>query len=447
MKKAFLILGAESSGTRFLTEIFVNSGVAGSAEHQQLFDVQDPTEDVIVWRRSVPHGLDPELPDIVGMIRKLRKLKYEVKALVIHREISATLASQFKNFEAITSEEMAFDRYQKAYLHIYEAIKKTNITYLVVTYESLYLNQLAVLDGIKERFDIELKSQKVRNENSKWYRPLRKTSMYLNPTSCLCTQESMETSGYKYLCESLLKEIPSFHRKQWEFAYILEMLLIHGKLKPGMRGLGFGCGKERLVPAMAALGVELVVTDLEFTEAEAKGWTATNQHSTNLDSFKIFCPDVCSEEQLLKLQYRTVDMTKIPHDLMKMEFDFVWSSCSLEHVGSLDEAKRFIYSTAHCLKPGGIAIHTTEFNLDSDDKTLESGPTVLFRKKDILEVQRELEKIDGLMYAPDFNPGEKELDKYIDLPPYLGSEQRRHLKLQINEFTCTSVGICFQRKL
>jgi cyclopropane fatty-acyl-phospholipid synthase-like methyltransferase len=224
------------------------------------------------------------------------------------------------------------------------------------------------------------------------------------------------------------------------------MLSLHGKLKPGMRGLGFGCGKERLVPAMAALGIDLVVTDLDFVEAQAKGWTATNQHSSNLDSFKIFCPHVCTEEQLERLQYRTVDMNKIPQDLMSMGFDFVWSSCSLEHVGSLAEAKRFIYSTAHCLKPGGIAVHTTEFNLSSNERTLESGSTVLFRKRDILEIQEELKKLDALMYSPDFNPGDRELDRYIDIPPYLGSTQRRHLKLQIDEFNCTSVGICFRRR-
>jgi 2-polyprenyl-3-methyl-5-hydroxy-6-metoxy-1,4-benzoquinol methylase len=445
MKKAFIILGAESSGTRLLTSIFVKSGFAGSSEHDQPWDTKDPDADKIVWRRSVPHGLG-ELPDIVGMIKQLRKLQYDVGVVVIHREASATLASQVKSFEAVVDEATALDRYQKAYLYIYDSIRKAKASYLVVTYESLYLNQVPVLDGLNKYFDIDLEPQEVRNENAKWYKPLRPAPMYTNPISCLCTQDSMETAGYKYLCEGLLKEVPSFHRKQWEFAYILEMLNLHGKLKPGMRGLGFGCGKERLVPAMAALGVELVVTDLDFVEAQAKGWTATNQHSSNLDSFKVFCPHVCSEEQLLSLQYRTVDMNKIPQDLMTMGFDFVWSSCSLEHVGSLAEAKRFIYSTAHCLKPGGVAVHTTEFNLSSNDRTLESGPTVLFRKKDVLEVQEELKKLDALMYPPDFNPGDRELDKYIDLPPYLGSEQRRHLKLQVDEYNCTSIGICFRRR-
>ena len=446
MKKAFIVLGAESSGTRFLTDIFVKSGFAGTAEHDQQYDTADPTEDLIVWRRSVPHGLDVEPPNIVSMVQKLKKLSYEVTALVIHREASACLASQVENFEAIENEGQALERYQKAYLHIYDSIKKANVSYLAVTYESLYLHQQATLDGINKYFGISLLPQAVRNENSKWHAPWRRSVMYDAPTSPLCTQASMETPGYNYLCNELLKERPSFHRKQWEFAYILEMLLLHGKLKPGIRGLGFGCGKERLVPAMAALGVELVVTDLDFNEAQAKGWTATNQHSSNLDSFKVFCPDVCSEQQLAALQYRTVDMNNIPQDLMTMGFDFVWSSCALEHVGSLAQAKQFIYSTAYCLKPGGLAIHTTEYNISSNTNTIESGPTVLFRQKDILEIEAELLNLDCIMYSPDFNAGDRELDKYIDLPPYLGSEQRRHLKLQVDRYNCTSIGVCFRRR-
>ncbi|MFM7858795.1 MAG: hypothetical protein ACKO96_44450 [Flammeovirgaceae bacterium] len=118
-KKAFLILGAESSGTRLLTNIFVNSGFAGSAEHEQPWDKNDPVGEKIVWRRSVPHGLK-EFPDILSMIRKLRKFQYDVAVAIIHREATATLASQVNNFEAIENAAGALQRYQDAYLYIYD---------------------------------------------------------------------------------------------------------------------------------------------------------------------------------------------------------------------------------------------------------------------------------------------------------------------------------------
>lgn len=270
--------------------------------------------------------------------------------------------------------------------------------------------------------------------------------MYNAPISCLCTQESMETEDYKRICNTILKETASMHRKQWEFAYIIRMLELTNKLKPGSKGLGFGCGQERLVPALASQDVELLVTDLNVDAATQKGWVATNQHSQSLQGFQSYIPEICSQEQLNRCSYRTVDMTKIPHDLMQMKYDFVWSSCSLEHVGTMGLAKQFIYSTIHCLKPGGVAIHTTEYNISSNRDTLLEGATVLFRKQDILEIETEAEKIDGLLAPMSFLVGRRPLDKYIDMPPYLGSAQRKHLKLRIDKYNCTSIGLCIQRR-
>jgi 2-polyprenyl-3-methyl-5-hydroxy-6-metoxy-1,4-benzoquinol methylase len=63
-----------------------------------------------------------------------------------------------------------------------------------------------------------------------------------------------------------------------------------------------------------------------------------------------------------RVSYRTLDMNFIPDDLHG-KFDFVWSTCSVEHVGSILLGQRFIINTLNLLKPGGIAIHTVEFNL------------------------------------------------------------------------------------
>ena len=171
-----------------------------------------------------------------------------------------------------------------------------------------------------------------------------KFKMYEEAGGYLCTQGSMEGEGFKYICESLLKESQRYHRKQWEMGYILDMLNKHDKLD---KGLGFGCGREVIVPVFAAMGINLTVTDLGFEEAKSKGWVTTDQHSSGLEDFIRFCPNVCTEDQLKGLTYRTVNMNDIPLDLV--DFDFCWSACSLEHVGSLEKAKRFIYNTLRWL--------------------------------------------------------------------------------------------------
>lgn len=71
-KRAFIVLGAESSGTRMLTSILIAGGCHGSIEHAQPID--DPSYDIspyrdVVWRRSVPHG--GELLNLPALIDRL----------------------------------------------------------------------------------------------------------------------------------------------------------------------------------------------------------------------------------------------------------------------------------------------------------------------------------------------------------------------------------------
>jgi hypothetical protein len=64
-------------------------------------------------------------------------------------------------------------------------------------------------------------------------------------------------------------------------------------------------------------------------------------------------------------------------------FDFCWSACCLEHLGSLAQGLRFIENSLNTLKIGGTAIHTGEFNLSSDVATLESRDLSIYRRCDI----------------------------------------------------------------
>ena len=53
------------------------------------------------------------------------------------------------------------------------------------------------------------------------------------------------------------------------------------------------------------------------------------------------------------------------------------------------------------LRPGGIAIHTTEFNVSSNDNTVADGDTVIYRKRDIEDLARE--DLARLMVGRDVN--------------------------------------------
>jgi SAM-dependent methyltransferase len=252
--------------------------------------------------------------------------------------------------------------------------------------------------------------------------------------SRLCTQAQLSEPWFRHWCEAMA-EAPTAHRKTWEFTYAAEVLSELGLLESGRRGLGFGVGREALVPLFASRGVEVVATDLEPGSREALGWTRSGQHAFDVEGLQR--PEVCDPETFRELvTWRPVDMKAVPEDLSG--FDFCWSICSLEHLGSLDDGLEFIERSVGTLAPGGVAFHTTEFNLSSDGDTVESGPVVIYRKRDVLALKERLESQGHQVAAFDFSQGEGLLDKYVDVPPY-GEEPV--LRFLAGPYTLTSIAI------
>lgn len=228
-----------------------------------------------------------------------------------------------------------------------------------------------------------------------------------------------------------LDESFGIFRKQWEYTAICRALETAGMLQPGRRGLGFGVGREPLVAAFAARGVEIVATDLPKDDVRSVSWVETGQHALSFTG--LAHPNVCADDVLeQRVTFRSVDMTNIPPDLAG--FDFVWSACAFEHLGSIESGLSFVEQSMTCLRPGGLAVHTTEFNIDSDDATVEEGDTVAFRTRDLTELERRLAG-RGHTMAP-FTVGERlgVLDDLVDVPPY----QYRSLLVRLGAFRVTS---------
>ena len=260
------------------------------------------------------------------------------------------------------------------------------------------------------------------------------------PVSQLCTQSQFNEPEYLRWCRAL-REIPGLRRKQWEFVYAIQVLESAGMLQPGRRGLGFGCGREPLEPLVALLaarGCEVVATDQHATMVAGHGWIETDQHSASpvdLNDRGICPPELFARN----VNFQAIDMNDISPDLVG--FDFVWSCCSFEHLGSIEKGLEFVRRAMHCLRPGGIAVHTTEFNLTSNLRTIESTDRSIFRRQDLERLVRRLEE-DGHRVRPfNFNPGTGPVDRYVDLPPYRHEPQ---LKLRLDRFVFTSIGLAVE---
>jgi hypothetical protein len=114
----------------------------------------------------------------------------------------------------------------------------------------------------------------------------------------------------------------------------------------------------------------------------------------------------------------------------------------LEHLGSIEKGLAFIERSIECLKPGGLAIHTTEFNTSSDAETIDNMGTVLFRRRDFKELARRLKQKGHKVAAFDFNLGDHPVDRFIDVPPY---RPQPHLQMALMGFSTTSFGLIVRR--
>jgi len=256
--------------------------------------------------------------------------------------------------------------------------------------------------------------------------------------SSVCRQADFMTDDYKRWCAAFKQE-PFFHRKQWEYVYILRSLNQRGVLGRGMKGLGFAVGTEPIPAVLASLGCEVVATDIDPTVGELKGWTTGNQLCRQVEDLNNV--GICPADEFRKLcSYRPVDMNSIPEDLTN--FDFNWSSCSFEHLGSIEKGLAFLKNQLSTLRSGGVAVHTTEFNLSSNDETLETDNCVAFRQRDIDRVVTELRAAGHHVAELDYSLGWMPFDYKVDSPPW----GLPHLRLKLGHFVCTSIGIVITRK-
>jgi 2-polyprenyl-3-methyl-5-hydroxy-6-metoxy-1,4-benzoquinol methylase len=293
----------------------------------------------------------------------------------------------------------------------------------------------------RARTALEYRLSYPKNQNILYFGDYPDPSLQ-NPTSQLCTAKQVLTKTYRYWCDLILSPA-RFSRKQWEFVFIMQSLQKAGKLQEGKKGLGFGCGREPLPGVFAKFGCTITATDLDPQAAQEQGWVETMQHAASLQELYISCHRVLPKSIFFeRVSFLSADMNQIPAGLHG-QYDFVWSACALEHLGSLDNGLQFIKNSLKCLKSGGVAVHTTEFNLSSNEATLETSGCSIYREKDIRQLIHELE-LDGHKVKPlNLNTGGSSVDNYIDAPPYGLSP---HLKLELANYVVTSIGLIVAKK-
>ena len=260
------------------------------------------------------------------------------------------------------------------------------------------------------------------------------------PNSVLCRYEHLSTPWFIKWRDAMA--IPADYRpenrKHWEWCAIAQALSERNMLRPGRFGLGFAVGTEPLPGLFASYGANVLATD---RAEDSSGWSASGEHAKGL--IDLFNPLICAEDEFHRLvRFQQADMTKL-ENLPASEFDFVWSSCALEHLGTLQMGLDFIKGAMRLLKPGGVAIHTTEFNCSSNEETCTQPAGVMYRRRDMEQLAAEL-RLDRVLMSPfDFNAGSSFQDIDYDEPPF--GTKPYHIKLLIDGYVSTSCLIIAQK--
>lgn len=190
-----------------------------------------------------------------------------------------------------------------------------------------------------------------------------------------------------FIWMSFLKERPRLHSKLFQFYAIMEAansLLMEGNEKGVLpKAIGFGVGTEPIPAALGKIGFKVTATD--FLDGDiASTWQDSNQliHSVkDLNSRGI----LTENEFEAVINFLNLDMNKIPIEFQN-KYDFVWSSCALGHIGGYQQGLDFIFKSSFLLKPGGIALHTTELDLSDNPSRYESSTLNFYKPKDLIEV-------------------------------------------------------------
>ncbi len=264
-------------------------------------------------------------------------------------------------------------------------------------------------------------------------------------SSSLCREQELKSERFLEWADQIRQAwdhdhsgVPVYtHRKLWEWLFIIEALHERGMLQPGKRGVGFGVGQDPMVALFANLGCDITATDMDHAKADKAGWVETGQHAStlqHLNGYGLCDPDDFAE----RVDFRTVDMNHIPTDLTG--YDFTWSACAFEHLGSIARGQEFIFNQMRCLKSGGVGVHTTEFNVSSNRRTIATGGTVVFRRHDIDWMADQLRN-RGHSISLDYDAGSSEADNHVDTPPFSDT----HLKILIGEHVATSLAVAVEK--
>jgi len=237
--------------------------------------------------------------------------------------------------------------------------------------------------------------------------------------------------------------VGQYNRKLWEWAFIAEAVTQAGLMRPGRRAVGFGVGNEPMPALFASRGLDVLATDQGTAGGEH--WMATGELNSGLAGLSR--PSLLPDSELAeRVRVREVDMNHVPAELGN--FDVVWSSCAVEHLGSPQRGIDFVVRSCAMLRPGGVAVHTTELELIPKPSTADYGYCAVYRIDDLLGLAKRLPDA-GCTATFNFTvPMDRPEDRWVSLQGlglHSALPDTAHLKIALGDSVSTSFGLLIRK--
>jgi SAM-dependent methyltransferase len=280
---------------------------------------------------------------------------------------------------------------------------------------------------------------------------LKRTSPYhiINPNdqsklNRLCYVEDWENSEIKEALAELQKLSSEgfIHRKDWEWALGIIAMRRFGKLNEKSTAIGVGSGREAILFYLANKVKHVYATDLY----KVKDWIEAAP-SDFPENPKKYAPFPYKEDALTVMR---MDGTKLefPSEI----FDIAFSFSSIEHFGGGGKnhsgALRSVREMERVLKPGGLAVITTEYIIND-----KKHPEFFNRRTIYSDLIDKLERLK-LVEPLDLRITSKTLDTIIDYSSVgvswnnIDNDYKRthpHIVLRIKNILFTSIILVFQK--
>ena len=251
-----------------------------------------------------------------------------------------------------------------------------------------------------------------------------------SPVSQICTESQIREPRYRELCKAQLVS-PELRRRQWETIFIHAVLEHAGALGPGRRLLSFG--DERLAIAVAANGGAVLAADTADWLCKAPPDPPASEPAAYLAA-RLFMRGFGTDDVVLRRAQVSLDQLK--------GFDGCWSQAALQTFGSIEAGLDAVETSLHALRPGGVAVHTTYINLDSDDRTSDRPANVVFRRRDIEALMSRLLAAGHRVWPLNLHPG---VGDPADVTVAEHADAVPNLRQEIEGQVVTSFGLVVQR--